>query len=92
MRFQGFPNFNKKRALGTLEQSSLAVYALFLTMALFKRKSNSTRLTGKLTKELIMEIYIPSVYEEMLNSLSIVTWLNTRAFTAYMGDHIAVDA
>jgi len=50
MRFQGFPNFNKKRALGTLEQSSLAVYALFLAMALFKRKSNSTRLTGK-TKE-----------------------------------------
>jgi hypothetical protein len=47
----GFPNFNKKRALVTLEQSSLAVYALFLTMALFKRKSNSTRLTGKLTKE-----------------------------------------
>jgi hypothetical protein len=51
----GFSNFNKKRALVTLEQSSLAVYALFLTMALFKRKSNSTRLTGKLTKELIMK-------------------------------------
>ena len=47
MRFQGFSNFNKKQALGTLEQSSLAVYALFLTMALFKRKSNSTRLTGE---------------------------------------------
>ena len=53
--FLGFSNFNKKQALGTLEQSSLAVYALFLTMALLKRKSNSTRLTGKLTKELIMK-------------------------------------
>ena len=53
--FQGFSNFNKKQALGTLEQSSLAVYALFLAMVLFKRKSNSTRLTGKLTKELIMK-------------------------------------
>ena len=52
--FLGFSNFNKKQALGTLEQSSLAIYALFLAMVLFKRKSNSTRLTGKLTKELIM--------------------------------------
>lgn len=78
--FLGFPNFNKKRALGTLEQSSLAVYALFLAMALFKRKSNSTRLTGKLTKELIMETYIPSLYEEMLNkALSIVARVNKES-------------